>query len=122
MHPRKKNRTKADLPNLLRKHEIKFEGPLQPSKWPPQQKHLFLVIRDIWATRYDEYMNRAGIDKRIIKKQQDRVRDLRKNAYMLRNDVDNNEDTWRHSIERLIFERFTKDIVWLVSLIALKLL
>jgi hypothetical protein len=120
MPPKKAKPTKEQLKGLVDEYSIKFEGPVPPKLWPSQYSHLFQVIRDIWANRYDDYIKRTGIDQKTIRRQRARVRDLRTNASRLRTDFGINEDTWRASIETLVFRRFDQEIVWYVFLIFLK--
>ncbi|KAE9377465.1 hypothetical protein N431DRAFT_500317 [Stipitochalara longipes BDJ] len=111
MPPKKAKLTKEQLKGLVDEYNIKFEGPAPPKLWPSQYSHLFQVIRDIWANRYDDYKERTDIDQKTIRRQRARVRDLRTNASRLRTDFGINEDTWRASIETLVFRRFDQEIV-----------
>lgn len=111
-----KQEVKQELKGLIEQYGIKFEGPVPPHKWPRKQKHLFQVIRDIWANRYDEYKKRTGGDETILLNHLKRVRNLRNNAYRLRAGININEGTWRGVVETLVFGRFDEEIVWLVSL------
>jgi DNA-binding winged helix-turn-helix (wHTH) protein len=117
MPPKKTKPTKEQLKGLVDEYNIKFEGPVPPKLWPSQYNHLFHVIRDIWANRYDDYVKRTDISQKTIRGQRARVRDLRTNASRLRTDFGINEETWRASIETLVFRRFDQEIVWSVLLI-----
>lgn len=120
MPPKKPKLSKEQLKRLVDDYGINFEGPLPARQWPIQYSHLFQVIRNIWATRYDEYIIRTDIDQKTVRKQKARVRDLRTRATSLRKDFGINEDTWRGLIETPVMERFDQEIVWSVLLIFLK--
>lgn len=112
MPPKKAKPTKEQLKGLVDEYNIKFEGPVPPKLWPSQYNHLFHVIRDIWVNRYDDYIQRTDISQKTVRGLRARVRDLRTNASRLRTDFGINEETWRASIETLVFRRFDQEIVW----------
>lgn len=120
MPPKKARLTKEQLKRLVDDYNIKFEGPVPPKQWPTKYSHLFQVIRDIWANRYDDYKDRTDLDQKTIRKQKARVRDLRTNASRLRTDFAINENTWRDLIEKPVIGRFDQEVVWSVLLIFLK--
>ncbi|PMD30617.1 hypothetical protein L207DRAFT_573440 [Hyaloscypha variabilis F] len=111
MPPKKAKPTKKQLKEKVDEYNIKFEGPVPPRLWPSPYSYLFHVIRDIWANRYDDYIKRTDISQKAIRGHRARVRDLRTNAYRLRTDFGINEETWRASIEALVFRRFDQEIV-----------
>jgi hypothetical protein len=117
MPPKKAKLSKEQLKGLVDEYDINFEGPVPPRQWPTQYSHLFQVIRNIWANRYDKYITRTDIDQKTIRKQIARVRDLRTRATSLRMDFGINEDTWRSLIENPVMGRFDQEIVWSVLLI-----
>jgi hypothetical protein len=120
MPPKKAKLSKELLKSLVDDYSINFEGPVPPRQWPTQYSHLFQVIRNIWANRYDKYIIRTDIDQKTVRKQKARVRDLRTRATSLRKDFGINEDTWRGLIETPVMGRFDQEIVWSVLLIFLK--
>ncbi|KAF2175980.1 hypothetical protein K469DRAFT_755936 [Zopfia rhizophila CBS 207.26] len=113
MPPRKEKFSKdgSDLQELIQNYRIYFEGPVPPSMWPKQHEHLFRGIRDIWATRFDEYEQRTDIDRNRKEDQIQRVNSLRDRAYSLREDVNINEGTWRTQVEPLVIQRFEERII-----------
>lgn len=121
MPPRKTKLSKEQLKRLVDDYSINFEGPVPPKQWPAQYSHLFQVVRDIWANRYDEYIKRTDIDQKTVRNQKSRVRDLRTKASSLRTDFGINEDTWRGLIETPVMARFDQEIVWSDILIFLRL-
>jgi len=118
MAPKKANRSREEMTNLRKEFQITFEGPKRPKYWPAKYKHHFKVIRDIWATRYDDYITRTDIDQRTLKEQRIRVQRICQNARRLRSDIDINENTWRSAVEDTVFDRFGEEVLWLVSLVA----
>jgi len=114
MAPKKEKLSKERFKELMTEHKIIFEGTVPPNKWPMQYKHHFHVIREIWATRYDEYKKRTDIDKRSIKKQKDRVKHLCRIARDLLQDIKTNESTWRHKVEDPVVGQFDEKVIWLV--------
>jgi hypothetical protein len=118
MPPRKEKLSKdgAGLKELVESFSIKFEGPVPPNNWPPFYSHHFNVIRDIWSTRYDDYMNRRDIDAQQKAKQQRRVVRLRENAYSLRQDLSINESTWRDLVEPNVIKIFGEQVIWFVKM------
>ena len=118
MAPRKGKRSREGMAELRREFQITFEGPKRPKYWPAKYEHHFHVIRDIWATRYDDYQTRTDIDQRILTEQRRRVRRICEDAHRLRSDIDINENTWRSTVEGIVFGRFGEDVIWLVSPIA----
>jgi hypothetical protein len=111
MAPRKEKGPKERLRDLIDEYDINFEGPVLEKNWPEQYRHHFRIIRQIWATRYEEYTQRRDIDPRKMIKQRARVRDLRNKAYSLRKNIRINEATWRE-VEKLVFKRFDEEIIW----------
>jgi hypothetical protein len=94
------------LNQLLKDFNIHFEGPVPPSRWPPKERHLFNVIREIWSERYDESQHN------ISRELEDRVHALILHASALRTDSNPVESDWRINIEDDVFQRFKKSIVW----------
>lgn len=121
MPPRKTKPDKELLKRLVDDYSISFEGPVPPKQWPIRYSHLFQVIRDISANRYDEYIKRTDIDPKAVRKQKSRVRDLRIRASSLRTDYGIEEGTWRGLIETLVMGRFDQEVVWSVLLIFARL-
>ena len=115
MGRKKESCSEAQLRDYIKQHEINFEGPVLHKRWPDQHKHLFHVIQEIGTNQYDRYIQRSGVDKRALRRQKDRVKALRTQAYILRQGLAINESTWRHLTETLVIERFNKDILWSVS-------
>ncbi|KAF4633227.1 hypothetical protein G7Y89_g4891 [Cudoniella acicularis] len=105
MAPKKANLPKEQLQKLVADYNLKFEGPVPPKQWPTQYSHLFQVIRNIWANRYDDYIIRTDTDQKTVRRQKARVRDLRTNVSRLRTDFGINEDIWRDSIEKPVIGR-----------------
>lgn len=120
MPPTKTKLSKEHWKRHIDDYSINFEGPVPPKQWPTQYSHLFQVIRDIWANRYDEYIKRTDIDRKSVRKLQKRVRDLRTKASSLRADFGINEETWRSLMETPVMGRFDQEIVWSVLLFFLK--
>ena len=113
MPPRKKVKLKkGELRDYVAQYGIEFKGPVAPKHWPERHRHLLLVIREIWATRYDEYMKRNDIDQRLLYKQMIRVRKLRQRATELREDRNPNEGSWRDDLEVPVIEHFKDEIIW----------
>lgn len=116
MPPRKKkfNKDDPEFQQFLEKQKITFEGPVAPGNWPYQHlfrwdgpyKHRFSPIREIWGNRYDE----------AEKYQRTQARILKERAYSRRGDIKLNEITWRNTVENLVFERFSNDVLWFVYL------
>lgn len=104
------------LKKLMESFSITFEGPVPPARWPPLYRHHFSVIRDIWSTRYDDYMDRTDINTQRKAKQQRRVVKIRENAYKLRGDLSINESTWRHQVEPNVVKIFEKRVIWFVEM------
>ncbi|KAH8685482.1 hypothetical protein BGZ60DRAFT_395270 [Tricladium varicosporioides] len=99
------------LRNQIEKYDILFEGPVPPRKWPDRYRHLFQVIRDIWANRYDEYTRRTDIDRETIDKQMTRVRTVVDKATRFRKNIGSHEDTWRDAIENATVGLFVEEVV-----------
>jgi hypothetical protein len=106
--------TPEKLRDLVEEYHIKFEGPTPPRKWPDRYRHLFQVVRDIWANRYDEYIKRTDIDQKTINKQISRVRKVIEIATRLRRNTSSHEDTWRDAVETTILGLLKEEVVWLV--------
>ncbi|KAJ4299561.1 hypothetical protein N0V90_004807 [Kalmusia sp. IMI 367209] len=115
MPPQKEKLSKGGLKELMESFSIKFEGPVSPNSWPPLYSHHFKAIRDIWSVRYDDYMKRTDIDAQRKAKQQRRVVRLRENAYSLRQDLSNNESTWRDLVEPNVIKIFGEQVIWFVK-------
>jgi hypothetical protein len=79
--------------------------------WPKKYRHYFRMVRNIWGTRYEEYMQRRNIDKEQINMQKARVKNLCRRARSLQNGPWAGEASWR-VVEPLIFERFLEEVVW----------
>ena len=116
MPPKKPKLSKVELKALADDYDIVFEGPVPSKQWPLQYGHLFHTIRNIWANRYDTHIGRADIDRKTLRKEKNRVRELRVKANSLRKDVSNSEDTWRSLIEHYVMARFDQEVVWSVIL------
>jgi hypothetical protein len=113
MPPRKKAKVKrVKLRDYIAQFKIEFKGPVGPKHWPERHKRHFLTIRDIWATRYDEYVKRNDIDQNLLHKQRTRVRKLRQRAVELREEGNPNERSWRDDLEVPVTERFKDEVVW----------
>ncbi|KAL1602350.1 hypothetical protein SLS60_005766 [Paraconiothyrium brasiliense] len=111
MPPRKQQISKEEMHSLIRRHRIRFKGPAPPKDWPGQYKHLFYVIRDIAAIRYDDYkVDRAG-PREPMSFFKERVAMIRQRADDFLDNVNTNESTWR-DLEYPILERFTKRVIW----------
>jgi hypothetical protein len=109
----KKKLTPEELREHIEKYEILFEGPVPPRKWPDRYKHLFQVIRNIGANRYDDYIKRTDIDREIIDKLVKRVRTIVAKSARFRKNVGSLEDTWRDEIEYpSLVKLFCGDVVW----------
>jgi len=118
MGPKKAKRSREEMIDWREEFQVTFEGPKRPKYWPAKYQHHFHVIRDIWATRYDDYKTRTDIDQRILKDQTRRVKRMCENARRLRSDININENTWRSTVEDIVFDRFGEEVLWLVSPIA----
>jgi hypothetical protein len=118
MPPKRTKLSKEELRDLIERYQINFEGPVQPKSWPESYKSLFLDIRQIGATRYDEYMgapeNSTSKRRRIVESTLTRVRDLRDRACEARQDVETTESTWRSRVESIIRDRFSAAALWWV--------
>jgi hypothetical protein len=114
MAPSKKEKLN-ELREYAEQYKIEFEGPVGSNSWPEQHKHLFMVIQEISANRYDEYAKRKDIDKDVLERQESRIMQLRRRAARLRKDRHINEDTWRYGIEQFVVEQFGQDVVWFVT-------
>jgi hypothetical protein len=108
MPPRKPKLTKTDLERF----DIRFEGPVPPRRWPEQYRHLFQVIRDIWANRYDNYSQIDDRDPNYVNKYRDCVKTIVDQAAKFRENTGRNESTWRDSIESYVLKLFHKEIRW----------
>lgn len=112
MPPKKDKLTKEELRKLVEQYNIVLEGPAPPKAWPIRFNNHFQTIRDISAIKYDDYVRRQDLSWRIMRKQKERVRDLRTKAGRLRRENKVNEDTWRDAIEKPIMERFQQNVIW----------
>jgi hypothetical protein len=108
--------TAKELRRLIEKYDIQFDGPIPPRMWPDRYKDLFQVIRDIWANRYDEYIQRTDIDQIIMNKRKSQVRAVVDKSTRFRKNLGSNEGTWRDSVEKPIIDLFEKEVVWSVCL------
>lgn len=106
--------TPENLRDLVEEYDIQFEGPTPSRKWPDRYRHLFQVIRDISANRYDEYVKRTDIDQKTMNKQTSRVRKVIDIATRFRRNISSYEDTWRDAIETTIMGFLKEEVVWLV--------
>src|SRR5690348_4425634 len=95
MPPRKQKVDKAGLRALIRKHGIRFEGPVPRRNWPERYAHHFQTIRDISRVWYDEYKTDRTIPRNRRSEFKKRANHLRELAYHLLDDVNTNESTWR---------------------------
>jgi len=112
MAPRKEPLSPERLRDLLEQYNIIFRGPTLTKSWPPQHKHLFQHIRKIGTTLYEDYIDSIDIEPQIVEKQRSRATDLRNQAHKLLQDINTNEGTWRDAVEKSVFERFDKDVLW----------
>ncbi|CAI6338264.1 unnamed protein product [Periconia digitata] len=113
MPPRKEKVAKDgdDFKHLMESFSIKFEGPVPPKQWPPLYSHHFAVIRNIFSTRYDDYMAQTDVDAKRKEVQRKRVEKLRRIAYGLRPDLHINESTWRAKVEPVVIEIFEERVI-----------
>ncbi|KFY47732.1 hypothetical protein V496_10477 [Pseudogymnoascus sp. VKM F-4515 (FW-2607)] len=103
--------TPENLRDLVEEYDIQFEGPTPSRKWPDRYRHLFQVIRDISANRYDEYVKRTDIDQKTMNKQTSRVRKVIDIAIRFRRNISSYEDTWRDAIETTIMGFLKEEVV-----------
>ena len=108
MAPRKEQLSPERLRDLIEQYNIKFRGPTLTKSWPTRYKHLFQQIRKIGITLYEDYID--SIDN--VEEQRLRATHLRDQAHKLLQDINTNEDTWRDAVEKSVFERFDKDVLW----------
>lgn len=100
------------------RYKIEFDGPVPPSKWPDQYKPLFLVIREIWGNRYDDWREKMkDVDKRLLDERVDRIRTFRRRVADLRKEgMALTEGDWRARLEGLLTQRFQDKTVWFVPI------
>lgn len=111
MPPKKRTTPKVELRELIRKHRIRFRGPVPSGHWPDEYKHHFQTIRQIDTIRYEEYISDQKKPKWHREDLKRRVNYLRKRSYHLLDDVKVNEATWRE-LEVEILKRFDEDVIW----------
>ena len=111
MPPRKQKLSKRELRELIRKHGIRFEGPIPQKDWPWRYAHHFQAIRKISRVWYDDYKVDHCIPRERRKAFKNRINHLRKWAYRLLDDVNTNESEWR-DFEPYILQRFDERVIW----------
>ncbi|KAH8592079.1 hypothetical protein B0O99DRAFT_689861 [Bisporella sp. PMI_857] len=106
-----KKLTPEKLMQHLENHDIQFEGPIPPRKWPDRYAPLFQVIRKIWAIRYDEYIKRTDIEQKTVHRQRRRVRAIISKTAKFRRNIGSLEETWRDSAEKIVAEVFDEEAI-----------
>jgi hypothetical protein len=96
---------------FLDDYHIVFKGPEQPSNWPEEHKHLFEVVRNIWATRYAKYKKSEKLDVWAVKKRRDKAAEIAAKTHQTRI-ATINEDTWRGLAEAEVKRMLERPITW----------
>jgi hypothetical protein len=110
MAPKKTKTWKENYQNLMDDHNIHLEGPKQPIEWPDKHKHLFGVIRDIWAVRYAGYKESKKLTRQAVRERRRTAAELSETAHSLRYGRIN-EGTWR-GLEAQVMRMFERKAVW----------
>ncbi|EER25114.1 hypothetical protein CPC735_017160 [Coccidioides posadasii C735 delta SOWgp] len=109
MGPKKKLSREKER-RLVDQHNIKFDGPIQPSEWPTSYAQIFRKVRDIEKVRSDEYCSSQRND--LLEAQRNRnfnrASNLVNAAYECRiSSLD--EENWRRKTEDFLLKRFSSD-------------
>lgn len=110
MAPKKTKTWKDNYQDLMDDYGILFEGPKQPPDWPEEHKHLFEVVRDIWAIRYAKYKKSNKLTKQAVRERRRTAAEISEKAHRLRYGRIN-EDTWR-GLEAEVMRMFERKAVW----------
>ena len=111
MAPKKmKTWNESTYQDLMYDYGLRFEGSKQPPDWPKEHRHLFEVIRDIWALRYTKYRKSNKLSKQAMRVRRDTAAEISERAHRL-HFGQINEDTWR-GLEGEVMRLFERKAVW----------
>ena len=118
MPPESKKPKKPGLLDELRKLNVKygihFKGPKPPSTWSRDYQlynGLFLDIRRISRTHFDEYSESARGEPLAVAEQKLKVQEIIDAAYQCRSER-LNEEGWIRAIEPGLVSRLGTEVVW----------
>ena len=114
MPPKTDQLSPVDLRQKAHDHGIRFHGPVPPSSWPTEYRHIFEVIRVLQFLRYEEYLEIERIPTGRKASYEQGVKDLRKEVRRLLKDINPNEASWRGP-EDTIFRKFKDPVIWCVT-------
>ena len=107
----KKNLSLKEHEKLIKKYNIRFDGPLPKSEWPRRYSGIYLNFEQVKGKRFND--EASDKDRQGWLRLQERALELNRFAKDCRCEGAN-EIKWRTDTETIVLKRFTEEFAWLV--------